>query len=156
MKIKTRIVSLLALPLLLGAAAVGVIATGANAHYDTRGAYSAMLSGGAEFPGPGDPDGFGFSLITLDAERGEVCSAIFASHMGNATLAHIHRGAEGTEGPVVVTFTNLPSEERPMAAGCTTGVERDLIERIIANPSNYYVNVHNAEFAKGAIRGQLQ
>jgi len=25
----------------------------------------------------------------------------------------------------------------------------------VENPANYYVNVHNAEFSKGAVRGQL-
>jgi len=27
---------------------------------------------------------------------------------------------------------------------------------IIKNPANYYVNVHNAEFSNGALRGQLK
>ncbi len=29
------------------------------------------------------------------------------------------------------------------------------VAEILANPSAYYVNVHNAEFPSGAIRGQL-
>lgn len=153
---KTRLISLIALPLLLGGVAFALFASGANAHTETRGAYTAVLLGSEEFPGPGDPDGFGFSLVTLDADRGEVCSAIFASHMGDATLGHIHRGAAGAEGPVVVALTGLPTVHDPVATGCTAGVDRDLIERILANPGNYYVNVHSAEFPKGAIRGQLQ
>ncbi|MGD9893734.1 MAG: CHRD domain-containing protein [Dehalococcoidia bacterium] len=151
-----RILKLIALPLVAGAVALTIFASGANAHTETRGAYAALLSGGTEVPGPGDPDGFGYSLVTLDAERGEVCAAIFAAHIGTATAAHIHRGPVGGEGPVVVPFTALPTEESPIVSSCTTDVERDLIERILANPGNYYVNVHNAEFAKGAIRGQLQ
>jgi hypothetical protein len=153
---KARLLKFAALPLAAGAIALMLLASGANAHTETRGAYAALLSGGTEVPGPGDPDGFGYSLVTLDAERGEVCAAIFAAHIGTATAAHIHRAPAGGEGPVVVEFTALPTEEDPIASGCTTGVERDLIERIMANPANYYVNVHNAEFAKGAIRGQLQ
>jgi hypothetical protein len=153
---KSRILKFIALPLVAGATALILLASGANAHTETRGAYAALLSGSTEVPGPGDPDGFGYALVTLDAERGEACAAIFAAHIGTATAAHIHRGPVGGEGPVVIPFTSLPTEEDPIVSGCTTGVERDLIERILANPGNYYFNVHNAEFSKGAIRGQLQ
>ena len=31
-----------------------------------------------------------------------------------------------------------------------------VVADILANPEDYYVNVHNAEFPSGAIRGQLQ
>jgi hypothetical protein len=39
-------------------------------------------------------------------------------------------------------------------AGCVQTRER-LVARILANPQNFYVNVHNARFPGGAIRGQL-
>jgi hypothetical protein len=35
--------------------------------------FSAELSGAAEVPGPGDPDGSGTATITLDPSQGEVC-----------------------------------------------------------------------------------
>ena len=40
------------------------------------------------------------------------------------------------------------------ASGCI-GASRAVVKAILASPGNYYVNVHNAEFAGGAIRGQL-
>jgi hypothetical protein len=30
-----------------------------------------------------------------------------------------------------------------------------VVKDIVANPGNYYLNVHNAEFPPGAVRGQL-
>jgi hypothetical protein len=49
----------------------------------------------------------------------------------------------------------------PLKAPATGSVEdcatvaKDVAEDMIKNPGNYYVNVHNAEFPGGAIRGQL-
>jgi hypothetical protein len=38
--------------------------------------------------------------------------------------------------------------------GCAT-VERALAQEMIRDPAAFYVNVHNAPFGPGAVRGQL-
>jgi hypothetical protein len=40
------------------------------------------------------------------------------------------------------------------SSGCTSA-DPSLIKAIIQHPENYYVNVHNADFPGGALRGQL-
>jgi hypothetical protein len=73
-----------------------------------------------------------------------------------ATEAHIHQGAKGQTGPIVVptdqTSFNLP---RPTSSGCEA-IPSSLSMQIRQNPSNYYVNVHNKPYPDGAIRGQLR
>ena len=114
---------------------------------------TAQLSGAAEVPGPGDPDGSGTAAIRLRPEQGEVCFELTASNIGAATAAHIHEGAEGVAGPVVVPLDPAPSGGS--SSGCVSDVDTALIQNIVENPGQYYVNVHNEEFPDGAIRGQL-
>ena len=104
------------------------------------------LSGAEEVP-PADPDGSGFASLWLNHGQGTVCWEISYENIAMATAAHIHKAPAGTNGGVVVPLD-------PNEPGCRE-VDRDLIKDIIQNPEDYYVNVHNAEYPGGAIRGQL-
>jgi hypothetical protein len=98
-----------------------------------------------------DEDGSGTARIRIKADRGEVCYTLTARDIDTATAAHIHEGAPGTDGPVVVHF-------EPPVRGTSTGcvnVGTELATEIATTPGDYYVVVHNAEFPAGAIRGQM-
>ena len=112
---------------------------------------ATTLSGAAEVPGPGDTDGTGEFKVKLNPGKLEICYELTASGIGTATAAHIHEGAVGVAGDPVV---NLEAPADGSSSACVSA-ERDLILAIIKNPAGYYVNVHNAEFPDGAIRGQL-
>jgi len=114
-------------------------------------AFSTTLTGGEEVPGPGDPDGSGLAEITLVPKGKQICYEITISGIEPATMAHIHEAPAGVAGPVVVPLD-------PPADGSSSGcadAKRSLINAISKNPSDYYVNVHNAEYMAGAVRGQL-
>lgn len=113
--------------------------------------YRATLTGAAEVPGPGDTDGRGTAEVTVDPATPQVCYDVEVSAIDTATMAHIHRGAAGSAGPPVVT---LETPADGSSEGCI-GVTRELATEIIANPANFYVNVHNAAHPAGAVRGQL-
>jgi hypothetical protein len=68
--------------------------------------------------------------------------------------SHIHRGAAGVTGPVIIPF-NQPFVNG-VSTGTLTGIASGFFTEILANPPGYYFNVHNADFAGGALRGQLR
>jgi hypothetical protein len=141
--------------LLIGAAvAVSTIGVADAAPVDAAGSFratGAVLKGANEVPDPGDPDGFGASGVIINAQRGTICYFVAVAKIGTATLAHIHEGGPDIAGPVVVDF-KAPS--RGFSADCVD-VDPALAQRIADNPSGFYVNVHNDEFPRGAVRGQL-
>ena len=130
-----RILNLLCLVVLLPAAALAQ-------------SYTAVLSGAAEVPGPGDADGAGLAVVTVEGTN--VRYTVLAQNIGAPTLAHIHIGAAGVAGAPVVTL-----DVNMLTNGVVQNVAQDVIAAIVANPAGYYVNVHTAEFPQGAIRGQL-
>ena len=112
---------------------------------------TTALTGAAEVPGPGDPDGKGTAVITLNQGKNEVCFELTVSNIAPATAAHIHAGAAGVAGDVVVTLTPLTEGS---SKGCVSaGAEQ--IKNIRQKPEDFYVNVHNADFPDGAVLGQL-
>jgi hypothetical protein len=105
-------------------------------------------------PGPGDPDGHGSAMIKV--YKTKVCYSLTAMGIKPATEAHIHKGAKGKTGPVVVpTDQTSFKPPKPTSSGCSA-IPNSLSKALMQNPSNYYVNVHNKPYPDGAIRGQLR
>ena len=113
----------------------------------------ATLTGAAEFPGPGDADGTGTATLTLNATKGEICYEVKVSKLDTPNGMHIHEAASGAAGGIVVPFAP-PATGEGEAKACVP-VDGALVRRIEGNPAGFYVNVHTAPFAPGAIRGQL-
>jgi len=111
---------------------------------------TAVMTGANEAPGPGDPDGSGFAIVTLNQGQGQICFEITLENVDPITAAHIHSGPAGVPGPIVVNFNPAVNG----LSGCVD-VDPELIKAIRQNPSDYYVNVHNPAFPAGAVRGQL-
>jgi LPXTG-motif cell wall-anchored protein len=136
------VVSLVLLFLIAGAATANADAHLAN--------FTADLSGENAVGDPGDPDGTGSAAVVIDLDTSEVCFTITFDGIDPVVAAHIHEGGADVAGGVVVDFdwANNPGE------GCVSG-DTAVVAAIVADPGGYYVNVHTAEFAAGAIRGQL-
>ncbi len=130
-----------------GAIVAAGVGTGAAAPAAKRAGtpLGAVLVGGTEVPGPGDADGWG--LADVRVKRAEVCWRITVTGVEPIAAAHIHGGPARVAGPVIVPL-------EPVARGCTD-VRRRTARFIREHPSQFYVNVHNADFPAGALRGQL-
>ena len=107
----------------------------------------ATLSGKVEVP-KGDPDGTGTAEVKITGTT--VCWEIKASKVATLVAAHIHKGRAGVAGPVAVPFGKTYKPKGCVKAPLAVAVA------IKTNPSAYYVNVHNAKYAAGALRGQLR
>lgn len=151
----TALAGIVALMMVASIAVLQVVAA------DEGAVRKAQLSGSEEVPGPGDPDGSGKARIRLDKKTSTICYSVSWENIGAPTAAHIHKGADGASGDVVVTlFTTDTGTDLPdtvdAVKGCIEAVDALLLTDIKKNPDDYYVNVHNAEFGNGAIRGQLR
>jgi CHRD domain len=120
-------------------------ASGAALQRDA-GSLHATLTGRVEVP-KGDPDGTGTAEVKINGTK--VCWEITATKVVKLTAAHIHKGKPGVAGPVVVPFGKTFK-----AKGCTTTTAA-VAAAIKKSPRAYYVNVHNARYPAGALRGQL-
>jgi len=114
--------------------------------------FTVTLTGAAEVnaegvPNQGDPDGTGTASLRVNPGHGRVCWTITVSGVAPVTAAHIHVAPPTAPGPIVVPLN-------PYTGGCTD-IDKALAHEIVRNPGAYYVNVHNAEFPAGALRGQL-
>lgn len=130
----------------------GVPAAYANGHDgDGRNHLAASLTGAKERPDPGDDNGRGKAKIEL--KDGEICFTLSWQDIKAPAAAHIHEGDKDVAGPVVVTLFDGAADGSSLK-DCTDAKD-GLIAEIRDNPADYYVNIHNADFPAGAIRGQL-
>jgi CHRD domain len=120
---------------------------------------NVKLNGANEVPAA-DPDGRGRFLFVAAGDH--LCYIFTAKNIDPPLAAHIHTGAAGVNGGIVVMLM-VPD---PVSAECITAVADESmnstavltqgeLDAIIANPAGFYANVHTAPFPAGAIRGQL-
>jgi hypothetical protein len=109
------------------------------------------LTEGNEVP-PTGHEATGTATLTLNQGLGEVCADIQTSGFeeDEVIAGHIHVGAPGVIGSVVVNL-GVTSPDHSICVEA----DPELIKDIRQNPSDYYVNLHTAEFPVGVIRGQL-
>lgn len=107
------------------------------------------MTGKAESP-KGDPNGKGTAKFKIERSKGELCYSLIWHRIGNPVAAHIHKGKKGVSGPIVIPlFAGTPKH-----SGCVKA-SKSLLAKIVKSPKSYYVNVHNARYPGGALRGQL-
>ncbi len=126
--------------------------------------FTANLTGAQELQAA-DPDGTGKAKVWINAAAGEVCFDIKVKDTGTPNRGHIHAGDAATNGGIVVGFFELREdpadprhdelESKGRIEGCVTAAPA-LLADIVANPSLYYVNLHNARFPAGSMRCQLE
>jgi hypothetical protein len=153
---------------LIGAAsAVGVLtaasllgSTGLAAAQDDRGetewvTLSASGSGDQEVPeGTGEEGTRLTASISLARDGRMTYTITVTGNEEDITSAHIHRGAKGENGDVVI---ELDADAINDGVAAEVELEPDLTERIINNPGNWYINTHSESFEPptGVARAQL-
>lgn len=120
---------------------------------EDEGTYRATLGPKAEVPKPNAAaKAAGNFTATITERRGKATirwTLTFRRLSGRAVAAHIHRGAPGVAGPVVVA----------LCGPCRNGqngwkvVDEDVVSGFPGG--RYYVNVHTAKNSAGEVRGPL-
>jgi CHRD domain len=162
---------------LLPTLATLVLAGGAAAAPPAAKNFVSPMSGDEEVP-PVDTNATGNAVYKLDEAAGELHFRLIVANIENVTQAHIHCGARGVNGPVVVflfpdapppdpgvtvngilaqgTRTNADVIPRPDSPECPGGVSN--LEDVIAKmrSGDAYTNVHTVVNPGGEIRGQIR
>jgi hypothetical protein len=112
------------------------------------GAIKVSLSGAEEVPAVTVP-GTGSGSFRV-ADDGAISGSVTTKDV-QGTMAHIHRGAKGANGPVIVPLDkNGDTYTVPAGRKLTPEQMKDL------KAGNLYVNVHTNRYKGGEVRGQLQ
>ena len=139
-------------------------------HEGLRIRFHVRLTGDQQVPAV-DTTAFGFAEVQLSEDNNTLSFEVVVCNIANVIASHIHVGAAGTNGPVVLPFFGSSSPFNS-TRGCGTLAEgtrtsanlvarpeagintwTDFINALIAG--NSYVNVHTTAHTGGEIRGQL-
>jgi hypothetical protein len=132
--------------------------------------FDIHLTGAQQVPAV-NTDAFGFAKVRLSEDNSTLSFEVVVCNIANVIASHIHVGAAGTNGLVVLPFFGS-STPFNSTRGCDTLAEgtrtsanlvarpdagintwTDFINALVAG--NTYVNVHTTAHTGGEIRGQL-
>jgi hypothetical protein len=129
-----------------GVLAVAVGCTSMSGSMDTQ---TVTLSGANEVP-PVTTSATGTAAVTIKSDR-SVSVKVTVTGM-TATASHIHEGAAGANGPVIVPFTKTADNTFVAPEGAKlTEAQYESYKQ-----GKLYVNVHSAANPGGEVRAQLK
>ena len=146
---------------ILACAAGLALACAADSTSAPPGAYTAALTGAREVPAVvTSASGTASFVLTGTTVTYTIAATGFSSPL---TVGHVHLGAAGETGPVIVPF-NISAQSGTVATGAidvgapiTFGnitISGDSLRRLFEN-GRAYVNLHTAAFPGGELRGQV-
>jgi len=181
MHIKTNnrltIIAIVAAALMLATATASIRAQPAAAATATTGGgtatsstgqqtFTATMTGSEEVP-PKNTQATGSAKFVSSSDGNSMTYRIRVVNINGVTMAHIHSGDIGKNGPIVVTLfksaTPTGPVNGPLSQGTITSANlegplkgktiSDLVKLI--NDGKAYANVHTQQNPKGEIRGQI-
>jgi hypothetical protein len=128
--------------------------------------FSATLSGNDEVPAK-NTRATGSADFQFNTEKDALSYKLSAMDINRATMAHIHEGKVGTNGPIVVTLFKSANPSGPVNGILSQGIitsdrlegplaDKQITDLVkIINDGNAYVNIHTVQNPNGEIRGQI-
>lgn len=119
--------------------------------------YFLTMDGAQEvLPNVGDPDGTATGTLTVDDSTGLISWSFTYANIAAPSAMHIH-GPVGPAGTNAAVFVGLGVATTGGAGTLISNVTTSAANALAINaiPTNFYVNIHNAAFPNGAVRGQL-
>ncbi len=115
--------------------------------------FETQLSGQNQVP-PVDTQGSGTAEFHYNPSTRHLSWSISYKDLSSAvTGAHIHSGAAGANGKVLVSLTKKGSMENPSPIKGSATLTEDQAKELMSG--NTYVNVHTEKNKAGEIRGQI-
>ena len=150
MKLKlSRREAIAALTMIAAAGVLAACSTDMGMMHGMSSEQHVNLTGASEVPAV-STSASGSGTVTINPDR-SVSAKISVSGM-TATASHIHQGAAGTNGPVIVPFTK--TGDNTFAA--PEGAKLTEAQYAAYKAGDLYVNVHSAAHPGGEVRAQLK
>jgi len=122
----------------------------------------AQLDGRQQVP-PVASSGSGFLSLTMNNDQTEMTFTLSVTGLNNVTMAHIHPGEPGVNGPIMIPFSEVPFAS-PLSGTLTEAdfippglpgflTFTETVDSILGGFT--YANVHTLQFPNGEIRGQI-
>jgi hypothetical protein len=129
--------------------------------------FTSTLKGAGEVP-PTTSTATGVCTFTLSSDGNTMHFVLTVNNMYNITASHIHLGAAGTNGPVIVSLFSGPAKTGTFTGTLASGditasnligdLQGKTMSDLVADINNgmCYVNVHSTANPGGEIRGIVQ
>jgi CHRD domain len=158
MPLNRRLLAVLALVAALCALAVSAPA-GAAGDATTCTAYTVLKPGNEVrpegTPDPVDSKALGAALVHIDGTTLSFSVAIANPARETFVAGHIHTGAAGVNGPVLVTLFAGSNDRKLFFQAARIDITAEQAAQICGDLEGHYVNYHTTQDPQGAVRGQL-